>query len=292
MHNPNRMEWEGDMAVIEKNIYPYVDETDRLPVCLRGIGGTAYQGMTNRYGITTFWNQMLFCVSGTGHVEFEKVSEDLEPGDILFTPSGTEHRYYPKSERWETRWIVFDGKGSKEMLEALGLNKPMVIKNGGQKEMDKLFEKMMVALQADPAGGVYRCSGLCYQLVLALHDMLANRTPDGSTVKNDILVPVIQYIENNYKRDLPIGELVELSGVSHQYLGRLFRQSLKMSMDKYIRKRRIWEAKRLLMETDMTIRDIASECSYVDVGYFCTVFRKEENITPTRYRLTSRRGEE
>jgi len=285
------MEWEGDMAVIEKNIYPYVDETDKLPVCLRGIGGTGYQGIASRSGVNNFWNQILFCKSGTGRVELDK-TEELEPGDILFTPGQTAHTYYPLSEKWETRWVVFDGRGCKEMLEALGLNKPMVIKNGCQKDMDKLFENMLNTLQTNPAGGVYKCSGMCYQLIIALHDVLANQTPDGSTVKNAILVPVIAYIEDNFRRDLPIGELVELSGVSHQYLGRLFRQSMKISMDRYIRRRRIWEAKRLLMETDRTVMDIANSCGFADSGYFCTIFKREENITPARYRLMSRRGDE
>ena len=49
------------MPPLEKNIYPYAEKTEHLPVCLRGIGGTGYQGYVS-HGKEACWNQIFFCL--------------------------------------------------------------------------------------------------------------------------------------------------------------------------------------------------------------------------------------
>ena len=53
---------------------------------------------------------------------------------------------------------------------------------------------------------------------------------------------------------------------------------------KYLIKKRISLAKKLLAETDEPIGDVAKACGYVDVAYFCRVFKNVEGVTPLAYR--------
>ena len=275
------------MPVVETNIYPYAEKTQGLPVCLRGLGGTAYQGYVKK-DTDACWYQILMCMSGTGCLNYEDKSVVIEPGDLFIMPRRFVYEYYPYEKKWEVRWVVFDGNGIEHLLKELELDRPIVFKSPGIKEVNRLFEKMLVAVRADRVNGIFRCSGICYDMLLELHRMLINKRLPGDEIKNEILTPVLAHIESCFSRDLPVSELVELSGVSHQYLGRIFKQTMGSSIEKYIRKRRIWEARQLLLETDTPIMEIAARCGFSEAGYFSTVFKQDQGLSPAEFRRKSR----
>ncbi|MBQ8108529.1 MAG: helix-turn-helix transcriptional regulator [Ruminococcus sp.] len=275
---------------IETQIYPYAEKTQGLPVCLRGIGGTEYQGYVRR-GNEACWHQVLYCLSGTGCLNLPDMSFEIGAGDVIFLPKAFPNEYFPHNKRWEMRWVVFDGSRVEELLSELGIMKPFVLKHIDLKEINKLFDKMLSALRVDRVNGIYKCSGLCYQLLLELCCLLRNEKLPADDIKNEILTPVLTHIEESFRRDLPVNELVSISGVSHQYLGRIFHQAMGTSIEKYIRRRRLWEAKTLLLESDLPIKDIACRCGFADAGYFSTVFRREEGLTPASYRRKIRQDQ-
>ena len=275
-------------AAVETNIYPYAEKTESLPVCLRGIGGTEWQGFHQEDG-RGCWFKILWCESGRGCLTFDEQSVEIAKGDIFYMPKAYPHEYFPYEPKWTVRWVVFDGRDIEITLGQLGLDRPAVVKGCSPKGLDRLFDKAMLTLRTDRINGIFRCSGLCYDMLLELHSMMLSETMPGSNVKNDILLPVINHIEDNFKRDLPINELVMLSGVSHQYLGRLFRQAMGTSIEKYIQKRRLWEAKHLLLETSEPIAKISTQCGFRDAGYFSTVFRRSEGMPPLEYRRISKK---
>jgi len=275
-------------AAVETNIYPYAEKTQSLPVCLRGIGGTEWQGY-HQEGGQGCWFKILWCVKGRGCLSFDEQSVEIGEGDIFFMPRAYPHEYYPFEPKWTVRWVVFDGRDIENTLAQLGLDRPAVVKGCDPKGLNKLFDKTMLALRTDRINGILRCSGLCYDMILELHSLMLRDAMPGSSVKNEILLPVINYIEDNFRRDLPITELVKLSGVSHQYLGRLFRQAMGQTIERYIQKRRLWEAKHLLLETNEPIAEISQLCGFRDPGYFSTVFRRSEGMAPLEYRRISKK---
>jgi YesN/AraC family two-component response regulator len=55
-----------------------------------------------------------------------------------------------------------------------------------------------------------------------------------------------------------------------------------------LKTRRIDEAKRMLVETDMKICDVASYCGYAGQAYFGLVFKKTSGMSPASYRKKSK----
>ncbi len=274
-------------GTVETNIYPYAEKTQGLPVCLRGIGGTGWQGYV-RETTESCWYKILYCVGGCGRLNYDSVNCELAQGDVFFAPKGYPHEYFPVQKKWEVRWAVFDGCGLEKTLSELGLDKPVVIKGCSLKELNRISDRILMTLRTDRINGIYRCSGLCYDMILELHRLMLDESMPGGDSRNELLLPVLDHIEDNFRRDLPIGELVKISGVSHQYIGRIFRQAMGCSIENHIRKRRLWEAKHLLLETNSQISEIAGKCGFHDAGYFSTVFKRTEGLSPAEYRRKSR----
>jgi len=95
---------------------------------------------------------------------------------------------------------------------------------------------------------------------------------------------LLSYINQNYNKNLSLDELSKQVDMSKFYLCRLFKESLKMSPVEYINKVRIDKAMELLINTDMSISEIAFECGFNNISYFIKVFRKYMHTTPLKFR--------
>lgn len=94
----------------------------------------------------------------------------------------------------------------------------------------------------------------------------------------------INQYDDNFHNDFSMTVLSDIAGISQQYLCKIFKQTMNIRPNEYVTCRRTTEAKKLLTETNLSIADIADRSGFSDTGYFCTVFRKQEKMTPTEYR--------
>ena len=276
------------MAVkINQNAYPFIEQVKNLPVYLTGIGGTEYQGAVNRPD-GYCWHQILFCGGGNGILKFDDVTMEISDNTFIFLPAFYPHEYIPDDFKWDMRWIVFDGYACKQIFGEFGMDKPMLVRTANSNAMQKLYDKMFVALKTDKVYGNYTCAGLVYQYILEFHRLASDSTAKSKSDKSDILMPALNYIEENFRKDFPITVLAEVSGVSQQYLCRIFNQTMNIRPNEYITCRRLREAKLLLAETTLSVREICAESGFTDASYFSTVFKRYEGITPAEYRNKTR----
>jgi len=70
---------------------------------------------------------------------------------------------------------------------------------------------------------------------------------------------------------------------SQSYVSHKFKDEVGMTLEKYIRIKKIEEAKKLL-QTNMPLMDIASTLGFASQSHFTDVFKKEIGITPKQFR--------
>lgn len=273
---------------MNSSVYPYTEQVRNLPVFLTGIGGTEYQARVKNTGESNCWDQILYCIKGKGCLKYGNETVELIPGDIFLMPRYTGHEYFPYQKKWEVRWIVFDGSSVVNIMKELGLDKPTVVHTDDLSALQKLFGKIFITLKSDKIYGNYLCSGLTYQFIMEFHRLFLKRLSYAGNIKNEIVMSALNYIEDNFKNDFSVKDLAAVSGISQQYLGRIFRQIMNTPPVEYIINRRVREAKILLIETDKSIAEISQLCGFSNPGYFCTVFKRTENIAPIAYRKNNR----
>ena len=99
---------------------------------------------------------------------------------------------------------------------------------------------------------------------------------------------VKEFLDNNFTTIDTIDNVCRSLYINKYYLTHLFKDTLGIPPLKYLIKKRVSLAKKLLAETDKPIGDVAKACGYVDVAYFCRVFKNVEGTTPLAYRRLSR----
>jgi transcriptional regulator GlxA family with amidase domain len=85
-----------------------------------------------------------------------------------------------------------------------------------------------------------------------------------------------------------MNELSDLLGLSPVQFTRRFRKSYRMTPSDFVRSLRIRRAAELLLDTDMTLDQIASRCGYENGFYLSLVFAKSMGMRPSTYREKNR----
>jgi two-component system response regulator YesN len=95
---------------------------------------------------------------------------------------------------------------------------------------------------------------------------------------------VIEYVEQNYMKDIGINSLAGQLNITPNYLSTLFHQETKLKFTDYIARTRISHARRLLSETSLTIREISEQVGYRSSRHFTNLFVKYTGEYPSKYR--------
>lgn len=105
------------------------------------------------------------------------------------------------------------------------------------------------------------------------------------------LAEAIRYVRRNACRGIGIPDILSHTNISKTTLVRGFRRELGRSPLEEIRRLQLDAIRRLLIETDLKVNEIAHRTGFSDGRYLSQVFRRAENCTPTEFREAREAGE-
>ena len=97
---------------------------------------------------------------------------------------------------------------------------------------------------------------------------------------------IMQYIHENYNRNLSLDEIASHIGISKSTALNLFHRFLHTTPVNYLIGYRLQAASWLLKNTNKKVKTIAYESGFHNVDYFCRLFKKRYHLTPSEYRCT------
>jgi AraC-like DNA-binding protein len=95
------------------------------------------------------------------------------------------------------------------------------------------------------------------------------------------------YIQQHYMDNISLDSCADHTGTSPFLLSKSFKRVTGQNFIDYVTELRLERAKELLRDTDLKMNDVALQVGYQQ-SYFNRIFKKQEDITPTRYRELSR----
>lgn len=98
------------------------------------------------------------------------------------------------------------------------------------------------------------------------------------------LAPVFQFIDSHYQQPIHLDDVARAAGYTPAYLTNLAQSHTGKTVKKWIIERRMAQARQLLKDTAVSIRQVSEEVGYTDAGYFTRQFRKQHGITPKVWR--------
>lgn len=95
---------------------------------------------------------------------------------------------------------------------------------------------------------------------------------------------VCNYIHEHYTEDLCLDDIARIAGFSKYHFTRLFKDFTGVSFYKYLNKKRIEHAEKLLADPDLSITEVALQSGFSSLSAFIRMFRLFKNCTPTEFR--------
>ena len=152
------------------------------------------------------------------------------------------------------------------------------------KKVENIIDEISEILSQNETDKNIICSSLLYSLLIKLSDAKKRSATGILSRTQERIKPVIAYMEENYTKDIPLKVLSEIIEVSPNFLCRLFKEAYSTSPIKYLISIRLQKAKFFLSESNsILIKDVAEKVGFRDVSYFCSVFKKNEGISPADF---------
>lgn len=155
---------------------------------------------------------------------------------------------------------------------------------GGTASLDLMLKVIAADHGEDLANTV--ADQLIYNAIRTDQDTQRLSIPTRIGVRHPKLSQVIQMMEGNIEDPMSPADLAEDVGMSTRQLERLFRRYLNRSPKRYYMELRLQKARNLLMQTDMSVINVALACGFASPSHFSKCYRSHYNTTPYRERGT------
>ena len=159
---------------------------------------------------------------------------------------------------------------------------------GGTSSID-LMLKLIATDHGDEVANTV-ADQLIYSSIRTDQDTQRLSIPTRIGVRHPKLSQVIQMMEANIEDPISPADLAEDVGMSTRQLERLFRRYLNRSPKRYYMELRLQKARNLLMQTDMSVINVALACGFASPSHFSKCYRSHYNTTPYRERGTQGQG--
>lgn len=106
----------------------------------------------------------------------------------------------------------------------------------------------------------------------------------------ELVSKVQKYIEDHCTEEISLKKVSQLFYVDMFYLSHLFKDNTGFSFKEYLILQRISKAKELLFYTNDSITEICIKSGFNNVNHFIRIFKKYTGFTPSKYRVTTRKG--
>lgn len=93
-----------------------------------------------------------------------------------------------------------------------------------------------------------------------------------------------QYIDAHYKEEIRRDDLSEMVFLNTDYMSRIFKKEVGVSISSYILQKRVEEAKKLLSQSNLPINTVSIYVGYSNFSYFTKMFKENTGYSPLEYR--------
>lgn len=225
------------------------------------------------------------------------VAEDkqyvLDKNHIALIPPYTLHRTVGKQGtggKYKKYMINFT-KTFVEKLSALmavdlfsAFKKEQILIQLDDEEVSFVKNTMLEMFKYNSGGEVYD-EQMFLMLLGCLLSFFAKKTAKENGYKENMLVDrMIQYMENNFEQDITLESMAKQFFISKYEISRMFTKNVGISFLKCLNRIRIEQAKKMLLETTVSITQISDMTGFHSPSNFARVFKKTTGIAPVQYR--------
>lgn len=230
--------------------------------------------------------QLIYTISGSGTLNLENSVYLLRPGSLFLLDCRKYHYFYNTGpEVWNYSFIHFGGGSSAYLCGEVEKNS-LLFENAVSSRAVQKFNTIFELSRYDSPDFDIKFHELMTSL---LSDLIFLKSGKEPSIRVPVwLGSVLEYISDNYNRQISVSSLAEMVYLSPGRFAHRFTELVGQSPIEYQYGIRIAWAKTLLETTDLPLDEICSKVGFANTANFYSRFRKSEGVPPGRYRKLKR----
>lgn len=264
--------------------------------------------------VSPHWHEhfeLIKIIQGPVQFQIDQHSFAAETGDIYFINSCQVHSILSVPEKnGIIQGMVFDKSlmYALESLESLEIRHVLSLflrsnkvanryrsNHPLWKELDAEMERAYQEYTQAQMGYEYSILACLFRIfvpMLRLHQQdLSSGSPRQFANQYMRLKPAIDYMEEHLAEKIYMESVCKKANMSLYYFTSLFKKVFGLPPVQYLIQLRIDHAKRLLLDEEKSISEVAELCGFCNINYFDKVFKEKSNFTPMEFRKRYARQE-
>ncbi|MGO4271396.1 helix-turn-helix domain-containing protein [Paenibacillus sp. TAF58] len=247
-----------------------------------------WRDIRNNTSVHSFY----WITEGKGTFQTEEAIS-VEPGMLFYLKPGLEMTM--EGDRNDPLRIIMvlaslislsmNSHGAYEANDFAQLDVPFMSKyeDSMAKEYDNLFKALAEGWVPGQLDSELLTKSRLYDLLYKSHKQTSSGLLSKTSTSN-IYIRVKEELERNYGEDIRLNELADRYQISVSYLRSLFQRHMGQSPKSYLRDVRNEHAKKQLLYTELTMKEIAENCGYADEFHFSKSFKQSNGMPPKLFR--------
>lgn len=221
----------------------------------------------------------------------------LHEGDILLINSGVVHGM-PSMSRGERLILQVDISLLHNVADIEStlstIPQLLLLTAAGAPAIHERLKELMLEIYQEYFGDSILISAAIYyrvieMLVLVGREFTGMRNNEDSALSKqkehtEKFMMICNYIHEHCTEDLCLDDIAALAGFSKYHFSRLFKNFTGLSFYKYLNKKRIEQAEKLLVDPALSITEVALQSGFSSLSAFIRMFKLIKDCTPTEFR--------
>lgn len=230
-----------------------------------------------------------FFFSGETEIAYADRTYLLRAQHCLITPPNTPYRLQVRRRERET-WMLFDPRPEwvpflRNAKNSLGVSFVPFREKALWNSVRSGLDDLMRWWGAHPPEVLLAENALERVLLLARKA----RDADPGELLDGRLKRVTDFVEKNLHQPLRVDGLARVAALSDSRLAHVFRERMGLTLMQYVESRRIERSKQLLLDTDLSIKEVGVQTGFPNAEHFSVRFRKCAGQSPTEFRSRPQR---
>lgn len=252
-----------------------------------------------RYEMSAHWHtemEIIRILQGELKIRLNNREYIARRGDVVFVNPETVHGASPSECIYECVIFHIDfldaSTNSCRFFVESVLNREFVIKDYnkcGENSLINSVNSVFEAMKHKSSGYKFRVIGALYGMLGVVVDNHLYSTVTGDSEISDSknipkLKKVLSFLRDNYEQQLSLDDMAKAADMSPKYFCYFFKEKTGKSPVGYLNGYRIEKASQKLLNSDLSVTDIAYSCGFNDLSYFIKTFKTQKGISPTKFR--------
>lgn len=257
--------------------------TPDMPIAVKLVGKTV---SGDNFRIERMHSDLLsleYIVSGEGTLEIAGQTLHPKQNDVFLLTEGSNHTYYAsRNAPWQKYFISFCGPLAEEMIRCYLPENTYLFPACN---VENYFKEIYTTSFSDEMDYAEKVSRISVALLKVCMYIRSRCVVENEDLADKIRHKLDYYVEHSFSLDL----LCQDFNYSKNYIICVFKKKFGQTPYQYYMHVKIETAKRYLLESSMSIGEIAETLAFTDQQYFSFCFNKTVGCSPRQFRTRAKK---